>query len=248
MDPHPGNIICMDDGRVGLIDFGQCSFLEKAERKCVAKIVVALRDNDRKGIVDGMKALPPKGFACQNEDDPIVERFAIWAFDRIDISPLLYDEKGGREVHFNVLGFFVTHSLTETPPAYAAVRRVAEMILSATLKFGGKVMCPLSQAWSEIADQVLLEEDDEEEAKGVRKMFSFFKKVRRKSYRHHLADSLDRKRKKALGLDIIEGAIRHTISPKMRADWQRRVKIQVLKDKKAEKKKNSKSFIRVGKG
>ena len=240
VDPHPGNIICMDDGRVGLIDFGQCAFLSKQDRRKLAKIFVAIRDNDRDATIAGMKDL---GFACKNEDGPIIERYAVWAFDRIDITPLLYDNRGGRKVGFNVLGFFVTHPLVSTPEAYAAVRRVAEMLLSATLKFGGKAMCPLCSAWSDMADELLLQEDDDDDdtgGGGPLKFFNFFRKVRRKSYRHHLAVSLENKRKKALGLDIVEGAIRHTLSAKQLADWKKRIKLLELKEKKEKEAKDPK--------
>ena len=240
VDPHPGNIICMDDGRVGLIDFGQCAFLSKQDRRKLAKIFVAIRDNDRDATIAGMKDL---GFACKNEDGPIIERYAVWAFDRIDITPLLYDNRGGRKVGFNVLGFFVTHPLVSTPEAYAAVRRVAEMLLSATLKFGGKAMCPLCSAWSDMADELLLQEDDDDDETGgggPLKFFNFFRKVRRKSYRHHLAVSLENKRKKALGLDIVEGAIRHTLSAKQLADWKKRIKLLELKEKKEKEAKDPK--------
>ena len=243
VDPHPGNIICMDDGRVGLIDFGQCAFLDKAERRACARVVKALNENDRAATCAAMRSLPPRGLVCKHEDDAVVERFAVWAFDRIDMSMILYDENGGSKKWFNVLGFYIHHALVETPPAYAAVRRVAEMLLSATLKFGGKVMCPLSQAWAEMADSVLLVEDEEEDApRGLRKIGSFFKKVRRKSYRNHLKIALERKRKRALGLDIIEGAIRFRISPKTKAEWQRRIKICSLKEAKGKKTSGTKTF------
>eukprot|EP00929_Paragymnodinium_shiwhaense_P076975 TRINITY_DN39615_c0_g1_i1.p1 TRINITY_DN39615_c0_g1~~TRINITY_DN39615_c0_g1_i1.p1 ORF type:complete len:581 (-),score=137.45 TRINITY_DN39615_c0_g1_i1:679-2421(-) len=41
-DPHPGNILLLPDGRVGLIDFGQCQQLTSEQREGLAKLFVAL--------------------------------------------------------------------------------------------------------------------------------------------------------------------------------------------------------------
>lgn len=44
-DPHPGNILLLPDGRVGLIDFGQCRQLSHEQRLAVAKLFVALSES-----------------------------------------------------------------------------------------------------------------------------------------------------------------------------------------------------------
>ena len=31
-DPHPGNVMLLHDGRIGLIDFGQAKYLTTAQR------------------------------------------------------------------------------------------------------------------------------------------------------------------------------------------------------------------------
>lgn len=44
-DPHPGNILLLPDGRVGLIDFGQCRQLSHEQRLAIANLFVALSDS-----------------------------------------------------------------------------------------------------------------------------------------------------------------------------------------------------------
>lgn len=44
VDPHPGNIFVLDDGRVGLIDFGQVKQISGRNRETLCKIMVALAD------------------------------------------------------------------------------------------------------------------------------------------------------------------------------------------------------------
>jgi len=43
-DPHPGNIFVLDDGRIGLIDFGQVKQISGRARATLSKIMVALAD------------------------------------------------------------------------------------------------------------------------------------------------------------------------------------------------------------
>lgn len=43
-DPHPGNILLLPDGRVGLIDFGQCKRLTDEQRADFAHLFLALAD------------------------------------------------------------------------------------------------------------------------------------------------------------------------------------------------------------
>lgn len=49
-DPHPGNLLLFDDGRVGLIDFGQVKRLNKLRRRCLARLYKALNEQDYDGI------------------------------------------------------------------------------------------------------------------------------------------------------------------------------------------------------
>ena len=44
-DPHPGNLIAMPDGRVGLIDYGQCKRLEPGPRHAIAELMVKIADD-----------------------------------------------------------------------------------------------------------------------------------------------------------------------------------------------------------
>lgn len=43
-DPHPGNIFVLEDGRIGLIDFGQVKQISGRERETLSKVMLALDD------------------------------------------------------------------------------------------------------------------------------------------------------------------------------------------------------------
>jgi len=51
-DPHPGNILLMPDGRIGLIDYGQVKRLPMEVRIQYAKLIVALAKGDKDDVVD----------------------------------------------------------------------------------------------------------------------------------------------------------------------------------------------------
>ncbi|CAD7957364.1 unnamed protein product, partial [Amoebophrya sp. A120] len=69
-DPHPGNFLLMPDGRLGLIDFGQAKRLTVEERRKLAKLVLAIADDDRSEIVrvmrDEYKFAPASGSAAES--------------------------------------------------------------------------------------------------------------------------------------------------------------------------------------
>ncbi|OQS00018.1 glycoside hydrolase [Thraustotheca clavata] len=54
-DPHPGNIMLLKDGRLGLIDYGQVKHLDKDHRVRLAKLVVSLAEGTDEDVVNAMK-------------------------------------------------------------------------------------------------------------------------------------------------------------------------------------------------
>ncbi|GAB5362505.1 hypothetical protein AAMO2058_000802800 [Amorphochlora amoebiformis] len=50
-DPHPGNVLMMKDGRLGLIDYGQVKRLPISDRILYAKLIKALAHDDRDEII-----------------------------------------------------------------------------------------------------------------------------------------------------------------------------------------------------
>lgn len=59
-DPHPGNIMILPNGRLGLIDFGQAKELSTKQRIYLCRMVVAVANSDQKEILELAKASPFK--------------------------------------------------------------------------------------------------------------------------------------------------------------------------------------------
>ena len=92
-DPHPGNVLILPDGRLGLLDYGMVGRLSPKDRETVAKTIVALSDKDKKATA---KLYRDNGYKAsfrdsETPDDAILHRFASFHLDRIDLSPLKLD-------------------------------------------------------------------------------------------------------------------------------------------------------------
>ena len=81
-DPHPGNILLLSDGRVGLIDYGQVKRLPLDKRVKYAKLITLLAANDRKGVV--AHAVGEMGFATERMDEDVIYRILCFFNDRDD--------------------------------------------------------------------------------------------------------------------------------------------------------------------
>ena len=65
-DPHPGNLFVLDDGRIGLIDFGQVKQISGQARATLGKVMCALATRRRSeaepwGVLDDLEALAELG-------------------------------------------------------------------------------------------------------------------------------------------------------------------------------------------
>ena len=80
-DPHPGNIFLQPDGRLALIDFGQTKRMSVADRLALARLIVALDEDDKEAIVAEMRAM---GFSTRTNSPYTLEKLAQVFFNRDD--------------------------------------------------------------------------------------------------------------------------------------------------------------------
>eukprot|EP01113_Clastostelium_recurvatum_P045809 TRINITY_DN7932_c0_g1_i1.p1 TRINITY_DN7932_c0_g1~~TRINITY_DN7932_c0_g1_i1.p1 ORF type:complete len:573 (+),score=140.36 TRINITY_DN7932_c0_g1_i1:36-1754(+) len=78
-DPHPGNILLLPDGRIGLIDYGQVKVMALQDRVHLAKIIVALYEGTPENVVEEARAL---GLRTKRMDPYVIEKLARVYFDR----------------------------------------------------------------------------------------------------------------------------------------------------------------------
>jgi aarF domain-containing kinase len=80
-DPHPGNTLELDDGRLGLIDYGQTRRLSNDERLSSARVVAVLGKESRNNT-EIAAVMRTAGFAAKDPgDDEMLVRYATLFFD-----------------------------------------------------------------------------------------------------------------------------------------------------------------------
>ncbi|MBI3567656.1 MAG: AarF/ABC1/UbiB kinase family protein [Gemmatimonadetes bacterium] len=72
-DPHPGNLMVTDDGRLVLLDFGMVVRVEQATRGVLTRTVLAAIRRDPQGVAAGFQAL---GLVIPGTSDEVVHRLA----------------------------------------------------------------------------------------------------------------------------------------------------------------------------
>ena len=80
-DPHPGNILLLDSGQLGLIDYGQVKELSIEQRRSLSKFIIALYHRDKDTVVEMMRQL---GHRTKYGDPEVQWELALVAFDRDD--------------------------------------------------------------------------------------------------------------------------------------------------------------------
>mmetsp|Transcript_35709 Transcript_35709/g.68949 ORF Transcript_35709/g.68949 Transcript_35709/m.68949 type:complete len:294 (+) Transcript_35709:1-882(+) len=88
-DPHPGNILLLPDGRIGLIDFGFCTRLDDAEKRLLAKLFVVLAESPSYGVSaeadrQVMEAILACGVTTENSSVEVLSLFPRLAFCKIE--------------------------------------------------------------------------------------------------------------------------------------------------------------------
>ena len=95
-DPHPGNLLVLDDGRIGLLDFGVVGKLsgQMKQTLVVLTLAIALRDSDsvarllyRVGIPDVRTDLA----AFRKDIEGVLARYLGKSLDQVDAASLLGD-------------------------------------------------------------------------------------------------------------------------------------------------------------
>jgi aarF domain-containing kinase len=87
-DPHPGNILLLPDGRLGLIDYGQTKKLSIENRRLYAKLIIALAEDKRDEVV--RIVTEDMGIQTKYNNPDVLYRFAAFWNDR-DSDDILLD-------------------------------------------------------------------------------------------------------------------------------------------------------------
>ena len=169
-DPHPGNLFVLDDGRIGLIDFGQVKQISGQARATLGKVMCALATRRRSeaepwGVLDDLEALAELG----DELGVVLREGALRPEGPAAVSMWLFDDAseplpGGFE-QSELSPKAPAMSLNSFPQDLVFVARSSVLIKGLAARLG--VKWSLASKWAPMAVEALgLSEAD---ARGVKR-------------------------------------------------------------------------------
>ena len=149
--PHPGNIFVLDDGRVGLIDFGQVKQISGRNRETLCKVMVALAEREP-GVPDDMELVGKLSLELgvelnDNAKPEAAAAIGIWLFDGT-----VTELPGGYDMGELSLNSPV-RELKSFPQDLVLVGRSTILIKGLSSRL--KIPWSLAKEWAPIARQVL---------------------------------------------------------------------------------------------
>mmetsp|Transcript_3909 Transcript_3909/g.8730 ORF Transcript_3909/g.8730 Transcript_3909/m.8730 type:complete len:611 (+) Transcript_3909:129-1961(+) len=153
-DPHPGNIFVLDDGRIGLIDFGQVKQIGGRARETLSKVMVALDERESDENPPDLEKIGDLalelGVELADGTPPVAPAaVAMWLFDgSVEQLPGGYD-KGELSPNSPV------KALKSFPQDLVLVGRSSILIKGLSNRLG--IPWSLSREWAPIARRVLAE-------------------------------------------------------------------------------------------
>ena len=94
-DPHPGNVLFLPEGRVGLLDFGMVGRLSDERRQQFVLLLVAVLDRDEDGIVDTLLEWSDGSEsdldALRQDCSDFLDRYAGRELKDLDVAAMLED-------------------------------------------------------------------------------------------------------------------------------------------------------------
>lgn len=150
-DPHPGNVLILPDGRLGLLDYGMVGRMSLRDRETVAETIVALSDHDKTTTARIYRENGYKATFRDKEhvDDATLHRFATFHLDRIDLSMLTLDD--GEVI--DTMELFRSAREKAVPSFVEEGRRLGGLLMGVHAQAARPIS--LAKEWRSIAQQTL---------------------------------------------------------------------------------------------
>ena len=151
LSPHPGNIFVLDDGSVGLIDYGQVKQISGRNRETLCKVMIALAEREP-GVPDDMELVGKLSLELgvelnDNAKPEAAAAIGIWLFDGT-----VTELPGGYDMGELSLNSPV-RELKSFPQDLVLVGRSTILIKGLSSRL--KIPWSLAKEWAPIARQVL---------------------------------------------------------------------------------------------
>lgn len=147
-DPHPGNILVMPSGALGLIDYGQVKRLTDQQRLLLARMIVALGDGDED---ETRRLFVDMGFRTKQMNPLVILKTATLYFDRD--GP---DVTGGMDARAYFESLQKMDATVGVPDDFVMAARVALLLRGLGSLLGQEIS--VAKAWRPLALQALRQE------------------------------------------------------------------------------------------
>ena len=153
-DPHPGNILLMPDGKLGLIDYGQVTRINMDARRNYAKLLLAILAEDKGEIARICQSAEPDGFGGKSKksNKDVSYKLAVFWNDRD--TP---DVTGGLNLQEFLDEMEYRDPVVKAPTDMVMIARVSMLLRGMANAFN--VRLRVAEAWRESAESVLRETD-----------------------------------------------------------------------------------------
>jgi predicted unusual protein kinase regulating ubiquinone biosynthesis (AarF/ABC1/UbiB family) len=171
VDPHPGNVLILPDGRsLGLLDYGMVGRISDEERLQLARLVLAMQARKKHQVARLYRESGYRGKWKGGEfNDPILYRIAKLHLDRFDLSPVFVDDvfsedtvttqqyKNQKKHRRSVDILEIIHTAQEKrlPPWFEKSRRMAALLLGITAQAARPIS--LAHEWQHLARETIRE-------------------------------------------------------------------------------------------
>ncbi|QWQ45710.1 phosphotransferase [Streptomyces sp. YPW6] len=119
-DPHPGNLLLLRDGRLGMLDFGSVGRIDRSLRSTLSNMLLALHRGDPPGLCDSLLELVARP---EQIDERGLER-AVGQFLARHFAPGI---KPDREMFADLFAIVSRHGISVPPEIAAVFRALATM-------------------------------------------------------------------------------------------------------------------------
>ncbi len=144
-DPHPGNIIVMDEGKqLGLIDFGQCKQLTEEEQYKVARLILCVANNNDDNMEGTAAAFRELGIQTKNNSTEFIHNFAKLMFGPLE--PKHMDHEWHKKFHS-------MDKVTYFPKELSMVYRTTMLLRGLGVSL--QLNCNISEQWKHYAENTI---------------------------------------------------------------------------------------------
>jgi len=147
-DPHGGNFILMDDGRIGLIDYGATKKLTRNERLTVCLLYAALRRKDQQKLFDMCQI---GGFKSKYGKKDVLMKLLQFGYDSWG-----HDVTGGKNLQQFIDELKTEDPWEEVPDNFVMAQFMSIRLRSLALGMNHPIKC--SEWWGPVAESVLEKE------------------------------------------------------------------------------------------